>query len=263
MVYFKGRSKINEVFDHIVAKYKETSGSGWTIYYESNDKLVLRSVGSGGSDRLYFILEPGNSREDKGSYLEFGIASGVSTVDGSVPPTEVAHMKRVYVHKSDVDTELLVNFELSMTEDRIIAYLEGDVHSVTGLSVMCYTGLLNRYSPEKDSDALCIGVSYLGDKGVRTLRDLRDTQVNNIYLPYAIMLPVNPGWGNLYHMSPCIYGNQSEGARGELFDLYHIPTAGVSHGDEIYVGNKVFRVYSLSVGGNTFLPSNVVAAQMI
>ena len=262
MPSFKGTAKINELFDRIVNDFKSLSGSGWTIHYEDNDKFVISSLGSSGGDRLFVIFEPGNTRNTLGSFLTISIASEVSTVDGSVPDTGVSNSKDMYFHSDAVDTNLSVDYELSAKDDRIIMYLQGDINSATGISNLGYFGLLNRYSSEVDSNALCIGVSYQGDNGVRTLADINGQQINNIYDAYATILPVNPGWGELYHMSPVIHSNNSEGARGELFDIYFIPSAGVSHGDEIQVGTKTYKVYQLSVGGNSFLPGSTVSVSM-
>lgn len=262
MTMFSGRVKINQLYDSLVQGFKNIVNSPWTVHYENANMLVLKSVGTSGTEKMFFKLEPGNTKNTTGHYLVVGIAEDVSTVDGSIPSGKIEHKKNFHVHSSAVDTNLLVDYQVSVKPDRIIIWLSGDTNSTTGVSVLGYFGLLNRYATENDSSAFGIGLSYNGDDGIRTLRDKDKLTVNNIYDSFTAMLPVNPGWGGLYHLSPIIMCNNVEGPRGELYDVYYVPAAGVSHGDEIKVGTKTYKVYNLSVGGLSFLPGSTVAVLM-
>lgn len=262
MATFSGKVKMNELYANIVQGFKTIVGSPWSIYYETASAIVLKSVGTTGTDKLFVRLEAGNTKDTKGNKLVLSVAEDVMSSDGSIPTGRVEIKKDFLCHTDPVDSNLLIDYQVSVQPNRIIVYLQGDVNSVTGISNLGYAGLLNRYATETDSSALGIGLSYNGDNGIRTLRDKDKLTVNNIYDAYSAMLPVNPGWGSLYHLAPLIMCNGVEGARGELIDIYAVPSAGVSHGDEIKVGTKTYKVYSLSIGGQSFLTGATVAVLM-
>lgn len=262
MAYFDGTCKMQDLFTRIVNDMKAIVDSPWTVYFELSNKIVFKSVGSSGSDVLFTILEPDNSINVTGNRLKISVAEDVDILTGNIPDGKAVQEKYIYCHSSVVDTNLLIDYKASVKADRIVIWLGGDTNSATGLSVLCYTGLLKRYSAEVDSDALCVGVSYQGDNGVRTLRDMDDLGINNVYDAYSTVIPANPGWGNLYHLSPHIMANAIEGCRGELYDIFFIPSAGVTHGDEVQVGATVYKVYTLSVGGSSFLAGATVAVDM-
>lgn len=262
MATFSGKVKMNELFANLVQGFKTIVGSPWSIYYETASSLILKSVGSSGTDKLFFRLEVGNTKDATGNKLVVGVAEDVVATDGSVPVGKVEIKKDLLCHSNLVDTNLLIDYQVSVQANRIIIYLQGDVNSVTGIANLAYCGILNRYATENDSTALGVGLSFNGDNGIRCLRDKDKLTVNNIYDAFSAMLPVNPGWGSLYHLSPIIMCNNVEGARGELIDIYALPSAGVSHGDEIKVGAKTYKVYSLSIGGQSFLTGSTVAVLM-
>ncbi|ATO48568.1 hypothetical protein P4V86_03400 [Brevibacillus laterosporus] len=262
MATFSGKVKMNELFANIVQGFKTIVGSPWSVYYENASSIVLKSVGTSGSDKLFFRLEVGNTKDSTGNKLVVGIAEDAISSDGSVPVDKVEFKKDFLCHSDLVDTNLLIEYQVSLQANRIIIYLQGDVNSVTGIANLGYFGILNRYATETDSSAMGIGLSYYGDNGIRTLRDKDKLTVNNIYDAYSAMLPVNPGWGSLYHLAPLIMCNGVEGARGEIIDIYAVPSAGVSYGDEIKVAAKTYKVYSLSIGGQSFLTGATVAVLM-
>lgn len=262
MATFSGKVKMNELYANIVQGFKTIVGSPWSVYYENASTIVLKSVGTTGTDKLFFRLEVGNTKDTTGNRLVTSVAEDTMSSDGSIPVGKVEVKKDFLCHNALVDTNLLIDYQVSVQPNRILIYLQGDVNSVTGISNLGYFGVLNRYATENDSAALCVGLSYNGDNGIRTLRDKDKLTVNNIYDAYSAMLPVNPGWGSLYHLAPQIMCNDVEGARGELIDVYAVPSAGVSHGDEIKVGAKTYKVYSLSIGGKSFLSGATVAVLM-
>lgn len=262
MATFSGKVKLNELYANIVQGFKTIVGSPWSIHYENASSVVMKSVGTTGTDKLFFRLEVGNSKDTTGNKLVVGIAEDVMATDGSIPVSKVEVKKDFLCHNALVDSNLLIDYQVSVQPNRIIIYLQGDVNSVSGVANLGYFGVLNRYATETDSSALGIGLSYNGDNGIRTIRDKDKLTVNNIYDAYSAMLPVNPGWGSLYHLAPLIMCNGVEGARGELIDIYAVPSAGVSHGDEIKVGTKTYKVYSLSIGGQSFLTGSTVAVLM-
>ncbi|WFR60397.1 hypothetical protein P9222_17430 [Paenibacillus amylolyticus] len=262
MANFTGKVKMNELFANIVQGFKTIAGSPWSVFYETASVIVLKSVGTTGSDKLFFRLEVGNTKGTTGNTLTVSVAEDVMATDGSIPLGRAEVKKDFLCHTSAVDTNLLIDYQVSVQPNRIIIYLQGDVNSVTGISNLGYFGIMNRYATETDSSSLSVGLSYNGDNGIRTLRDKDKQMVNNIYDAYSAMLPVNPGWGSLYHLAPVIMCNGVEGPRGELIDIYAVPSAGVSHGDEIKVGTKTYKVYSLSIGGQSFLSGATVAVLM-
>ncbi|WP_427051995.1 hypothetical protein [Paenibacillus sp. TC-CSREp1] len=262
MANFAGKVKMNELFANIVQGFKTITGSPWSVYYERASAIILKSVGTSGSDKLFFRLEVGNTKETTGNKLSVSVLEDVMAADGSVPAGKSEIKKDFLCHTSVVDTNLLIDYHVSVQPNRIIIYLQGDVNSVTGISNLGYFGILNRYAAESDSSSLGVGLSYNGDNGIQTLRDKDKRMVNNIYDAYSVMLPVNPGWGSLYHMAPVIMCNGVEGPRGELIDIFTVPSAGVSHGDEIKVGTKTYKVYSLSIGGQSFLSGATVSVLM-
>lgn len=269
MSYFSGRVKMNELFDKIVNDLKSVIDLPWTIHYQSTTKIVLKSQGSSGTDTLFCEINKGDTDNASARYLGLAISDGISADTGDVLSNAIRHEKNLYCHTSAVDSNLLISYQISVMLDRVIIHVKGDTNSVTGISTIGYMGLMNRYSIESDSNALCIGVSYSGDNGVRTMRDrngLTTTATNgansNVYDAYATLLPSNPGWGDLYHVSPIVYANETEGARGELYDIYAISSAGVSDGDEVTINAKVHKIINLNVGGNSFLPGTMIAVQM-
>jgi len=261
MATFSGKVKMRELFTNLVQGFKAIAASPWSIYYETAGTIVLKSVGTTGQDKLFFRLEAGNTRDATGNKLVVGVAEDVAS-NGSIPAGKEEIKRDFLCHSGLVDSNLLIDYQVSVQANRVLIYIQGDVHSVTGLANLGYFGVLNRYAGENDSTALGLGLSYNGDNGIRTLRDKDKLTVNNIYDAYSAMLPVNPGWGTLYHLAPLIMCNGVEGARGELIDVYAVPSAGVSHGDEIKVGAKTYKVYSLSVGGQSFLSGSTVAVLM-
>ncbi|WMT39272.1 hypothetical protein RE628_17625 [Paenibacillus sp. D2_2] len=262
MATFSGKVKMNELYANIVQGFKAIVGSPWSIYYETASVIVLKSVGTTGTDKLFFRLEVGNTKDATGNKLVAGVAEEVMLNNGSIPVGKAEIKKDFLCHSASVDSNLLIDYQVTVQPNRIIIYLQGDVNSVTGISNLGYFGILNRYATENDSSSLGIGLSYNGDNGIRTLRDKDKLTVNNIYDAFSAMLPVNPGWGSLYHLAPLIMCNGVEGARGELIDIYAVPSAGVSHGDEIKVGTKTYKVYSLSIGGKSFLTGSTIAVLM-
>lgn len=262
MSFFSGKVKMNLLFQALINGFKGIASSPWSIYFETSDILVIKSVGSTGKDKLFIKFEKGNTKDTNGNYITVTVAEDITLADGSIPEGKMFSTRNFYCHTSVVDSNLLTDYQVSVTADRIIIWLAGDVNSVTGISNLGYFGLMYRYSQENHSGAQGIGVSYQGFNGIRTVKDLDNIQTNNVYKSYSAMVPTNPGWGALYHLSPCIMANNAEGPRGELHDIYFAPAAGVSHGDEITVANKTYKVYSLTTGGSSFLPGNTVAVLM-
>lgn len=269
MAYFSGRVKMKDLFTSIVNDIKGIIDSPWTIHYESTTKITLKSQGSSGTDVMFTEISRGNTTSTNGNYLVVGVSDGIDSSTGNALTNSLLHTKNFLCHTSAVDNNLLIDYQISIKPDRIILWVQGDVNSVTGISNMAYLGLMKRYAIEVDSNAHCMGVSYNGDNGVRTIRDkngLTTTAIagasSNVYDAFATLLPANPGWGDLYHVSPIVMANNTEGARGELYDVFAISSAGVSHGDEITIATKVHKIFNLSAGGNTFLPGTTVAVQM-
>jgi hypothetical protein len=262
MPAFNGHIKINLLYDTLVAKMKDASVSSlWTVINETaGSNISLKSVGVSGTDNIYVKIDKGTSKNATGNTLTITVSDiiDVSGVVGTYTNT-----RTVSLFTAVVDTNLLIDYDLSVTKDRIILGTRGDIYSNGSIQMVTYIGLPKRYSTEAASMASCIGVSYQGDNGVRTLQDINGTVNYNIYQGQSVISPLNPGWGTLYNANPIILTNPQEGARGELIDILALPTSGVNQGDTITINGVVYTVYILSVNGSSFLPSVAVGIALL
>lgn len=265
MAFYSGKVKMNELYATLIGHLKTVAEGAWTVHFENANMLVIKSVGSSGTEKMFMKIEPGTSKSTTGYTIVITGNNDASATDGTMVAA-TSSVKTIRLHMSAVDSNLLIDYHLSVTLDRILLWTSGDISSATGKSVMTYIGILNRYSVEPDTtNAFSVGMSYLNpEDGIRAVKDATGVQTNNNYKAYSTVLTANPGWGNLYSLFPIVLANAVEGARGEYIDIYHVATPGVNHGDEITAGGKVYKVYVLSASGNfPIFPTEKIAVQMV
>ncbi|OKP93687.1 hypothetical protein [Paenibacillus sp. P32E] len=257
MPAFSGKVRINQLYDALASHLKSSAAAVlWTPVNEAETALSLTSTGISGTDNLFVKLDAGNSKSATGNQLVLTVTDLISE-DGMVSATRCD--RNVVVFSAAVDTNLLCEYDLSVTKDRIILCVKGDPYANNNVSMIAYAGLFKRYSSEMNSMAQGIGVSYQGDNGFYCLQDITAQQYYNVYQGRSVIVPLNPGWGTLYNGNPVILANMYEGARGELLDILALHYSGVTAGDQIKMNSKEYKVLQLTTNGSSFLPSTTVA----
>ncbi|WP_339251184.1 hypothetical protein [Paenibacillus sp. FSL P2-0136] len=248
MAFFSNKIKINQLFGFLVTNLKSINDDSWSVVFESTSMLVVKSAGSSGSEKMFLKLEPDTSKNATGNSIKITISDNMSTTDGSIPPPSIAISRVFTFHSTIVDTNGLIDYNMSVLVDRIVLWVSGDVNSTTGVSNMAFIGLINQYSTGTPAaNAFSIGLSYRSNEdGFRAVKDVSGGTASSLYKAYSTLVPTNPGPAGAYNVYPQVLANAVEGARGELPDIYHVPPVGVNLGDIINVGGKAYTVYSLS-----------------
>lgn len=245
MAYHTGTVQAKDLLATIINKVTMVQPGETDAWWKKESSVeadgVYTSTGSTGKERIVIMLRPGTD----GQTIVVGTAKdytpGAANVAGAFISSNLFSMQ---YYSATQDPAVLVNYDLSVTKDRIILHVQGDKLISGWYNPVVYLGMPVRYDI---NDKTCIvrATNEMAPSGESSGLMVVENSVGAVWAKYTwkyIDSPSNPSWGNTYFLETFHFSFPGEGLRGELEGIYGLPPDNVSDGDIIDVDGTQFKI---------------------
>lgn len=273
IIYSTVQIEKKDLFDTIINLMK---GEGWEDISSNStsDFIVLHSKGIDGDKDMYIQMSDAYANTQTYSMKTTGYSSmqvrlagkyipGEGSTAGSFEktsePWRLVWAAQQPYNSAALPANAMITLYYYVDKNGFVGYVDTP-QTITLRGNLIY--LRNpeiEYCPSTASNGLVIYHSE-GMLAERYSDNTANTNAkNSVQLTqYCILSPTNPNLNGEYAMSELLLGNTSEGVRFKINELYFLPAKNILHGDEINVGDEVYKVFSIYTG----LPSTFIAMRV-
>lgn len=264
MAYYTGSVQAKDLFatllDKITMVHPGASESWWKKESSIESDSVYVSTGTSGKDRIIFTFKEGQA----GYYLTCGTAldytPGAANLAGSFSFPKSANM---YYFSAKQDPNVVVNYDLNITKDRIILHVQGDKLINGWYNPVLYVGIPVRYD-QNDNRCIVRAMSE-GWDGSASQPQIATDSINNAWPSYSwqyVGAATNPSWGGNYFTETLHLNYSNEGLRGELEGLYGTAPGKIVDGDIVDIQGTQFKAIQRVAYGINAFPRDILLLKM-
>ena len=264
MAYYTGSVQAKDLFatllDKITMVHPGASESWWKKESSIESDSVYVSTGASGKERIVFTFKEGVV----GQYITWGTAKdytpGAANLAGSFVQPKSNNM---YYFKDKQDPNVVVNYDLNITKDRIILHLQGDKLINNWNNPVMFFGIPVRY--DQDDRTCIVRAMSEGWDASTSYPSLCEDSIGNAWPQYAWQYagsPVNPSWGGNYFTETLHLAHNTEGLRGELEGIYGTAPGKITDGDIVDIQGTQFKAIQRVTYGYNAFPRDILLLKM-
>lgn len=279
-VFVKGTCLKSDLYDTIknamiAAGWQNVSSNAGTDYD------VLTSTGETGDKQLVFQMRPlpvagGTASVITGNNhaasirLVGGYTPGTGGVAGTFDRTTAAEPWRALYFAAaatsvTIDKGTTVSYVMFVNKNRVVVNISYPP-AINVPPCTIWIGMPDdTYCSEPRSRGLLLACSANSSGALSTIQatdnagELASSASSVPRNFYTRLAPKNPNSAGKYTISEIFYGDDGEGVRGKLTDVFALPSQNILHGDTITVGTRDYFVIVNGTSGTDDFPAKALA----